>query len=323
MAQERKAEGGGTPSGRMRGAAIPSAKRDDVEDVAWALQTAEATWARGDRADALKWIRRAAEAASEAEHDDRALELAKAAADVASLLAERPAGASGIMPPMPEAPRIGTTSAPPPPLHGPTSKLTAAAPTPSRVGANQPSLPRSGQQKSPTPPRVASPAPVSKRGGRRSSPSVTDEATLPGLASEGMRPRRHSATNEAKKRGRVSKPSADETSAAPVTSRHPSLTDELDAWPTNSSLPDVDEDDVQHTRIGTPAYRKDPERASSRPVPPYAPLVTSQAVRVIVWRGPDGVHVAPAGTQVSAIGVEAILVATDPAADLAAWLTNK
>ena len=54
----------------------------------------EATWSRGDYADALKWIRRAAEAASEAEKDDRAaLELAKAAADaVASLLAERVRG---------------------------------------------------------------------------------------------------------------------------------------------------------------------------------------------------------------------------------------
>jgi hypothetical protein len=308
----------------MRGAAaIPPAKRDDVEDVAWALQTAEATWSRGDRADALKWIRRAAEAASEAEHDDRALELAKAAADVASLLADRPAGTSGIMPPTPESPRIGTTSAPPPPPHGGSaSRVTAAAPTPSRVGANMPSLPRSGQ-KSPTPPRVASAGPVSKRGGRRSSPSVTEEATLPGLAGDNTRPRRHSATNEAKKRGRASKPAADETGAAPVTSRLPSVTDELDAWPTGNSIPDADEDDVQHTRIGSPAYRKDPERASSRPVPPYAPLVMSQAVRVVVWRGPDGVHVAPAGTQVSAIGVEAILVATDPVADLAAWLTNK
>src|SRR5580658_6046669 len=106
MAQERKA--GESASSLARGrTVVPAAKKDDIEDVAWALQTAEATWSRGDHADALKWIRRAAEAASEAECDDRALELAKAAADVASLLAERPAAAPAraLSPPVPEAPR--------------------------------------------------------------------------------------------------------------------------------------------------------------------------------------------------------------------------
>ena len=65
---------------------IPPARKDDTEDVAWALSTAEAMYARGDRGDALKWLRRAAESASEAQADDRALELAKAAADLASVL---------------------------------------------------------------------------------------------------------------------------------------------------------------------------------------------------------------------------------------------
>jgi hypothetical protein len=323
MAQDRKAGDTSTASGKMR-AAIPLAKKDDVEDVAWALQTAEATWSRGDRADALKWIRRAAEAASEAEHDDRALELAKAAADVASLLAS-PATA-GLH--AAESPKITTTSSPPPAPQGGAAR-GVAAPTPSRVGANVPSLPRSGQ-KSPTPPRVTPGIPASKRGGRRSSPSFTDETTLPGItaAMEPPRSKRLSATNEtAKKKGRLSKPAADEIPPAPLTSRTPSSTDDIEAWPSTSGIEvHEDEDDVQHTRIGTPAYRQTAERASSRapaPMPPFAPLVMSQAVRVVVWRGADGVHVAPAGTQVAAIGVEAILVAIDPVADLAAWLTNK
>jgi hypothetical protein len=46
-------------------------------------------------------------------------------------------------------------------------------------------------------------------------------------------------------------------------------------------------------------------------------------MRVIVWRGPDGVHVAPQGTTVSAITVDALLVALDPSADLASWLVKK
>ena len=88
---------------------------------------------------------------------------------------------------------------------------------------------------------------------------------------------------------------------------------------------DFEDDDGQHTRIGTPAYRETAKQSSARPpaMGAPAPLVMSQAVRVVVWREADGVHVAPAGTQVTAIGVEAILVALDPVADLAAWLSNK
>jgi hypothetical protein len=68
---------------------VPEARPEDPEDVSWALSTAEAMWARGDHLEGIKWVRRAAEAASEAEADTRALELAKAAADLTSLVARR------------------------------------------------------------------------------------------------------------------------------------------------------------------------------------------------------------------------------------------
>jgi hypothetical protein len=42
-----------------------------------------------------------------------------------------------------------------------------------------------------------------------------------------------------------------------------------------------------------------------------------------VWRDAGGVHVAPAGTVVSAITVDAILVALEPHADLTAWLSKR
>jgi hypothetical protein len=61
---------------------IPEATADDPEDVSWALSTAEALWARGEITEGLKWLRRAAEAASDAEADARALALAKAASDI-------------------------------------------------------------------------------------------------------------------------------------------------------------------------------------------------------------------------------------------------
>ncbi|RYZ64653.1 MAG: hypothetical protein EOP08_08560, partial [Proteobacteria bacterium] len=51
----------------MDSPAVPKPLGTDEEDVAWALATAEAMWARGDKLDAVKWIRKAAEAASEAD----------------------------------------------------------------------------------------------------------------------------------------------------------------------------------------------------------------------------------------------------------------
>jgi hypothetical protein len=63
-------------------AEIPKALDADLEDVAWALSTADSLWKRGDQLDAIVWLRRGAEAASDGEDDDRALMLAKAAAEL-------------------------------------------------------------------------------------------------------------------------------------------------------------------------------------------------------------------------------------------------
>ncbi len=62
---------------------IPPAKPTDAEDVVWGLQTAASLWSRGERSDAVAWLRRAAQAASDATDDDRALELARIAAELA------------------------------------------------------------------------------------------------------------------------------------------------------------------------------------------------------------------------------------------------
>src|SRR5262245_66390148 len=80
-------------------AAIPSPLEQDDEDVHWALSTASALWTRGERTEALKWLRRAAETASDANADTRALELFKAAAEVATRISSaRPPGASSAPP---------------------------------------------------------------------------------------------------------------------------------------------------------------------------------------------------------------------------------
>jgi hypothetical protein len=97
------------------------------------------------------------------------------------------------------------------------------------------------------------------------------------------------------------------------------------------SAPDLLNDDLaegpeEKTRIGVPAYQAGAMAAADVPVPAKVAepsMRPSQAMRVIVWRAADGVHVAPHGTHVSAIAVDAVLVALDPTADLAAWLSKK
>lgn len=77
---------------------IPPACDADVEDVVWALQTAEALWKRNERGDALVWLRRAAQAAGEANDDDRAFALAREAADLTEWMARSASGSMATVP---------------------------------------------------------------------------------------------------------------------------------------------------------------------------------------------------------------------------------
>ena len=54
---------------------LPTPSPDDDEDVVWGLSTASALWARGERRDAIVWLRRATEAAAGAGQASRAAEL--------------------------------------------------------------------------------------------------------------------------------------------------------------------------------------------------------------------------------------------------------
>ncbi|MDI1478746.1 hypothetical protein QHF84_19185, partial [Polyangium sp. y55x31] len=111
---------------------IPPPKDDDDEDVHWALSTASALWGRGERAEALRWLKRAAEQASDADKDMRSLELFKAAADIAPLLAAAPAPAPQAAPAPPPAPQAAP--APPP--------APQAAPAPPPAPAVPPAPPQ-------------------------------------------------------------------------------------------------------------------------------------------------------------------------------------
>jgi hypothetical protein len=83
---------------------IPPSKPTDAEDVVWGLQTAASLWTRGERSDAIAWLRRAAQAASDAADDDRALELARVAAELADLVGTHSATMAAAMPQAPAIP---------------------------------------------------------------------------------------------------------------------------------------------------------------------------------------------------------------------------
>ncbi len=65
---------------------IPPVASADAEDVVWALQTADALWKRGERVDAIVWVRRAAQSAGAVDDEERALALAQSAADLTEYL---------------------------------------------------------------------------------------------------------------------------------------------------------------------------------------------------------------------------------------------
>jgi hypothetical protein len=69
---------------------LPEVEPRDPETVAVAIETARALFRTGDRLDALRWLRRAAERAEEAGDDMRAVKLARSAADLSTELQSTP-----------------------------------------------------------------------------------------------------------------------------------------------------------------------------------------------------------------------------------------
>jgi hypothetical protein len=406
---------------------VPEARSDDSEDVSWALSTAEAMWARGEHADGIKWLRKAAEAASDADQDVRALELAKAASDLASLLARRSAADAGPSKaaraepsPALEAPRVTPATRSSPPL--PSASKAPSAPPRASVGPpkafagrSSPPLPSASVPPSASAPSGASSSPPHKAprpfsgtapGARPSAAPAARASTLPKSDANARKARRRSRENldeeariaalpmpptfdvadretardiaaesqsdnttevpalrmqipversfddagaTAASRRRRSRPDDAPDSATPA-SRAPGsrFKDEMttatgaasasrpvagvadwDASPTQSlSSSELQEMDGI-ARLTAPAAAASSAVTPSRNVRAPAKTVhdeeirTSQAVRVVVWRDGNGVHVAPAGTVVSAITVDAMLVALEPGADLTAWLSRR
>ncbi len=374
---------------------VPEPKPEDPEDVSWALSTAEAMWARGDHSEGVKWVRRAAEAAADAENDDRFMELTKAAADLAGMLTKRGQTRASIhiddsemeeeAPPPPPPPKPVAKPAPPK-VAGPAAPKPAAGSVTKQVTTpSRPPAPLPSKTSQPPPAMTAKPAgkplgtntksvppkaPTSdKKPPRKSKTSLEAEARAAGVvpmaADTSPDPVNHHDTQEAPvmRRSRPEIGPTDPTFVGNVNDilkkkaaalaeedgHEDKTTDEWDAMATQNLTgdelnnlpipPPPSSTDGRKTSVGLPppdfkatvsAFAKPKTAAASAPVSssrsaePHDPgVVTTQAVRVVLWRDGNGVHVAPAGTVVSAITVDAVLVALDSNADLTAWLTQK
>jgi len=431
---------------------VPEAKPEDPEDVSWALSTAEAMWARGDNLEGIKWVRKAAEAAADAEQDERYLELVKAASDLASLIARRSQasipegpGLAGGAPPAPgSSPASPGPSAPAAPP-APSSHSRAAQPVSSHPASVSPTTARSGAPSMPVPsrpppmaPKSAPPAPgrsvppgpiplpsrasvapkapqapqraaprplatsdtrqgpqagrgilsnrtVSEAAGkapkarRRSRENLDQEAKAAGvldtaphaavdgetaaralrndiaevtavgldprtIAASGAGGERSAAANATTRTRRRSRPEADPTIVGSIDDlvaaergahARDKSAEEWDASPTQNLTGDdlgdrMDEGD-RKTAFAMPAAPSAAATSSAAPPPARVAqntvhdpeIQTSQAVRVVVWRDGNGVHIAPAGTVVSSITIDAVLVVLEPTADLTAWLSQR
>lgn len=93
---------------------LPEVEPRDPEPVAVAIETARALFQSGERMEALRWLRRAAERAEEAGDDVRSVSLARCAADLSTEL-------QSVLPPP-------VTSAPPPPTSRRHDEAIALAP---------------------------------------------------------------------------------------------------------------------------------------------------------------------------------------------------
>src|SRR6187399_161764 len=111
---------------------VPDPLPDDGEDVTSALETAAVFNAQGDMREAARWVRRAAEAASDAGADMRALTLARLVADLntASIAPRPPAAEPAPVASAPPAPPPLPAASAPPPLPAAAAAAPAPAPAP-------------------------------------------------------------------------------------------------------------------------------------------------------------------------------------------------
>jgi hypothetical protein len=208
----------------------------DPSEVSSALNAAETCWQRGDRPEALRALRQAVEAASDAELDGRALELAKLAADLATHI-----GSMSARPP-PQAKGSGPSVVPPakgsgPSVVPPTKGSGPSVVPPARSSGSSVIPPRPAQVASrPSPARTAGPTPL-RAAAATEEPRKAERKSLAGEVSRGRAPSAHEDMTTPVRVPHVTHdvPSARKKSnSRGDRAKRPSRTDEIDAWPTEA-----------------------------------------------------------------------------------------
>ncbi|MFO0619060.1 MAG: hypothetical protein U0414_41105 [Polyangiaceae bacterium] len=173
---------------------LPETLPDDHEDVVWGLQTATALWARGERREALVWVRRAAEAAGSVGADMRAVMLAKQAVSIEEYI-----GALEAAPPDPSAagdagvPRAAGAQVEITPQPPQIVSFPSVAPTPTIVEPTHIPVPPDAPTLKGTGYAPSSDFEADNIGDRMSAPLLTeedeirDDATIPRMDISGMR----------------------------------------------------------------------------------------------------------------------------------------
>ena len=334
-------------------ASIPRAKDSDVEDVSWALSTAEAMWGRGDRptpSNGCAARRKPPPKPRKTIGPSSSPKLRPISRSSSSAAAERR--------PQPRAPlhteRAGRQRRGDGPRAAadegarqavPAHAIRAhAAATPARRGSTSQPERRHTQRpqerarsrgargaREHRSAQIAARSEAAAEHGRRRSKAPFDNpapAEAPPMRED------HTDTRT------IHRPSAPRPPSSPPPSgrgTEPRTAEELESWPTQALAGDALSGLAEEmTRVSAPAFTEEmpaapappptATRSSVRPStrPSHAPGARpSQAMRVVVWQSSDGVHVGPPGTRVAAPTIDALLVALDPGADLAGWLTRK
>jgi hypothetical protein len=158
---------------------IPAAAASDSSEVTVALEAAATLLENGDAEEAVRWLRRAADAAGSAGDDLRAVALASAAADLKDALPAAPEPAPPSRPGIPPIqPTQASPRATPPPPPSARAARPAPAATTARPGVSRPPPPpssRSSPASAPPPVAPAAPAaPAQASDGGSARPAATE-----------------------------------------------------------------------------------------------------------------------------------------------------
>lgn len=277
----------------------PEALESDPDGVSTALEVGSTFWLRGDYADAVKWLRKAVDAAFDEGADERGLELSKAAALLATTVPTTPAPPPPTSVPAPVEPApmpepVAQVSAPAPAPAVPPAVPSVPAPLPS-VPAPLPSVPALAVEE---PAKPAEASKVTMSGAGLPLPRVTNRP----LRTPTPAPTGPSATRTSQGVGtphepamltpfarmtaqRVATPRAVEVSepAKPAPAR--STADDAAAQEINERTPTRPLDEPSVEELVNSAFPDPPESSD----PPPAPKAR---VRTRLWNSTDAIRVA-------------------------------